>query len=77
MTLRTKHTVKCKCGHEGLILLSENDQPFSTNWQKYTLENLDGSSYSLERDANWDEVFSNMNIKCPSCHTKLDKQSLK
>jgi hypothetical protein len=77
MTLRTKHDVQCKCGHIGQILLSENDQSFSTNWQKYSLENLDGSAYSIDGDANWVDIFSNMNIKCPACQNKLDIQSLK
>jgi len=37
MTSRTTDAVRCKCGHEGTIRTSENDQPYSANWERMQL----------------------------------------
>ena len=67
MTMRTAYEVTCSCGHVGRIRMSENDQPYSKSWEKYTLEDLDGSGYYVEGFATFEEVFDNMRPRCPAC----------
>jgi len=74
--MRTSYAVTCFCGHSGKIIFSENDAPFSENWQKYTLEDLNGGPISTPA-ANWHEVFKAMNVTCPKCHQNLNKENLK
>lgn len=72
MTTRTIYAVKCSCGHVGAICMSENDQPFSKQWESYSLENLEGGSgYDVEGFAKWDEVFNVLKPVCPKCKTAL------
>ena len=68
--MRTRYQVICDCNHLGYIKLSENDQPYSQMYQSYSLENLNGTSYSTT-SANWEEVFRKMKIQCPNCNEKL------
>lgn len=70
MTMRTRYKVICECDHEGYIKLSENDQPFSTMYQNYSLENLNGIAFSTT-SANLTVVFQKMKIKCPTCNKEL------
>lgn len=72
MTMRTKHPVKCSCGHIGIIKMSENDQPFSKPWESYSLEDLKGNSEcSVEGFMNWETVFEKLQPVCPKCGKKL------
>lgn len=56
--------------------MSENDQPYSRMWERYSLEGLDGGSYSVDGSASMDEVFSAMKPKCPKCHRSLTAKNL-
>lgn len=72
MTTRTSYPVRCNCGHEGAIRMSENDQPYSANWESYTLVGLAGGTYSVSnRSADWEEVFKQMKPACPECAAAL------
>ncbi|QNH19722.1 hypothetical protein HEP73_00620 [Xanthomonas sp. GW] len=46
MTLHTYTTYCCTCGQIGAVHTSENDQPYSQNWERTRLENLGGSETS-------------------------------
>ncbi len=48
MTTRTYRHFACINGHEGVEKTSENDQPYSTNWDSISTEAL--------RDAGTDEL---------------------
>jgi hypothetical protein len=48
MTMRSEFILECICGHIGKIKMSENDQPSSKMWERYTLENFNGNSYYCE-----------------------------
>lgn len=77
MTTRTSYPVRCKCGHEGAIRMSENDQPYSANWESYTVVDLIGGSHSVERrSAHWEEVFEEIKPACPKCGTALTPADL-
>lgn len=76
MTLRTTHPVRCACGHEGAIRLSENDQPYSACDERYSLVGLRGTDANYTRMADWPEVFERMQISCPACNAKLSPSDL-
>lgn len=70
--MRTEHPVECNCGHVGIIKMSENDQPFSDPWEKYTLQGLKGSGeYYVDGCAKWETVFQNLQPQCPQCENAL------
>ena len=76
MTIRTTYPVTCPCGHEGAIKMSENDQPYSKMWESYSLENLNGGSYSVEGFAEWPGVFAALKPTCPKCGLALAPENL-
>lgn len=50
MTMRTYRYFRCSNGHEGVEKTSENDQPYSTNWESVSTTGLimvgkDGNGY--------------------------------
>ena len=72
MTTRTRYPVKCSCGHVGAIRMSENDQPYSKQWESYNLEELEGSNgYEVDGFAGWEKVFKELKPTCPKCKTAL------
>lgn len=42
MTTVTRTKLVCACGHEGVIVMRENDAPFSRQYESYSLEGLRG-----------------------------------
>lgn len=77
MTSRTTDPVRFKRGHEGAIRTSENNQPYSANWDRYTVVGLNGGSHHVERrSASWDEVFKAIKPTCPECGTLLTPADL-
>ena len=59
--------------------MSENDQPYSANWESYKLVNLDGADeFSVSnRSATWEEVFLKLQPTCPDCATVLTPENMK
>ncbi|CAI8718563.1 hypothetical protein [Pseudomonas chlororaphis] len=76
MTLRTTNLVRYVCGHEGVIRLSENDQPYSACDERYDVINLRGVGVNFTRMADWPEVFEQMSLQCLACGTKLTPENL-
>ena len=77
MTTVTRTNLKCACGHQGRIVMRENDAPFSRQYEDYSLDGLKGDSYSvLDRFAKWDEVFREMKPVCPECGSKLTEDNI-
>jgi hypothetical protein len=77
MTTVTRTNLKCACGHQGRIVMRENDAPFSRQYEDYSLDGLKGDSYSvLDRFAKWDEVFREMKPVCPECGSKLTEDKI-
>lgn len=78
MAMTSYYELICECGHEGKIKLSENDTPYSSNmWEKYSLENLEGNSFSTDRLSGIKEAIENMKPVCPECKTHLTIENLK
>lgn len=58
MTTRTKTHFICECGHKGVHTHSENDQPFSKEWNSYDLEGFTGGG---------DDQDDPKLMTCPEC----------
>jgi hypothetical protein len=77
MTTVIRTRLVCRCGHEGMIVMRENDAPFSRQREDYSLDGLNGSGFSvLDTLAKWDEVFLKMNPTCPKCGAKLNEANI-
>lgn len=55
--------------------MAENDQPYSRPYESYTLENLNGGSYSKQGSANWQIVFAALQPTCPRCGANLSRDN--
>lgn len=73
---RTTYPVTCNCGHEGKIKLSENDQPYSTIWESWSLENLKGI-IPPGNNLSAEIILKKGNIICPNCNRPLSINNLK
>lgn len=68
MTMRTRDQIKCDCGHEGAILCKENDQPFSSLWEAYSLEGFDGGSITITSYKDMPaDLLAYLKPQCPKC----------
>ena len=77
MTTVTRTNLVCACGHKGRIVMRENDAPFSRQYEDYSLDGLNGGSFSvLDWFAKWDEVFREMKPVCPQCGSKLTEDNI-
>lgn len=68
MTMTTRDPLICECGHTGAVRCRENDQPYSSMWESYTLEGFEGGSFTLtserERPPN---LLDALAPRCPAC----------
>lgn len=70
MTTHTSSAVICECGHTGKLRLSENDAPFSSMWEDYTLDGFSGEGVTF---TSWPQVqaagpiLKHLNPLCPQC----------
>jgi hypothetical protein len=77
MTTVTRTKLVCACGHEGKIVMRENDAPFSRQYEDYSLTGLNGQSFSVQdRFALWDEVFREMRPSCPACGAGMTEANI-
>jgi hypothetical protein len=68
MTMRTREAIVCECGHRGYLRCSENDQPFSSLWEKYTLEGFDGRGLTITSyDEMPKDLLAYLEPTCPQC----------
>jgi len=58
MTMRTRTSLICECGHTGKHTHSENDQPYSKMWDSYELEGFDGGGKDKDNLSQ---------MTCPKC----------
>lgn len=77
MTTVTNHPVICDCGHVGAIKMKENDQPYSNQWEKYSLVDLNSNLANIEGVfLEWEKVFSHLKPTCPKCGKQLTQKNL-
>ncbi len=75
MTTHHHEPIVCECGHKGTLDWSENDQPFSKQWESYSLSSFEGKSFYIEGWTTSVDALVRMNPKCPSC-SEVGKVSL-
>ena len=76
MTTHTKYPLRCQCGHKGYLRMAENDQPFSKQYEKYSLELFDGAEYYIEGFTTAAEALSHMNVSCPCCSRSISGKNI-
>jgi hypothetical protein len=68
MTMRTRTLVICECGYQGHLVCSENDQPYSSLWEQYSLEGFSGGSLTITSHTDMpQDVLAALNPLCPQC----------
>jgi hypothetical protein len=68
MTTRTRDPIVCECGHEGFLCCAENDQPFSSLWEAYSLSGFDGLSLTITKFSDMPkDLIAALSPKCPNC----------
>ena len=77
MSITNYYSVTCACGNKGKIKVRENDTPYSgDNWEKFSLEGLNGGKYSTSKFIDWETAFSEMKPQCPKCNRLLTAANL-
>ena len=68
MTMRTSRALICECGHSGSLDIAENDQPYSSLWEEYSLDGFAGNGLTITSYADMPkDLLAYMNPKCPQC----------
>ena len=67
MTTHHKEPVVCECGHKGVVLWSENDQPYSKQWEQWSISGFEGSGFYIEGYTTLQKALEKMEPKCPEC----------
>jgi hypothetical protein len=68
MTSSTYTDLICECGHRGQLRCRENDQPFSSNWEEYSLEGFEGGTRTFTGFcSDTKDLLVDLGPKCPKC----------
>jgi hypothetical protein len=68
VTSTTRSPIICECGHQGHLVCSENDQPFSKLWEDYSLGGFSGDELTITSYANKPKnMLAALKPKCPEC----------
>jgi hypothetical protein len=67
MTTHHREPVVCECGHKGIVHWSENDQPFSKQWEEYSISGFDGEGFYVDGWTTVGDALLRMKPKCPKC----------
>jgi hypothetical protein len=70
MTTRTHRQIRCQCGHAGELHHAENDQPFSSMWEEYTVDGFGGEGATFTNVPELvaaGDILKYLNPKCPNC----------
>jgi hypothetical protein len=71
MAIRETISVKCICGNKGQIKTTENDQPYSTPWIKYTLVGLKKGSSANDANNGLSLDINKLDLRCEACGKKI------
>jgi hypothetical protein len=68
MAMRTERAVVCECGHAGILHCKENDAPYSTMYEDYSLQGFDAEEISVTVDTKRPpHLLAAMKPKCLEC----------
>lgn len=59
--------VVCECGHKGVHVWSENDQPYSKQWERHRFQGFEGDSFETDGTATLSEAVKSIQPKCIVC----------
>ena len=76
MTMHTRYPLTCSCGHTGSVKMTENDQPYSSMYESYSLEGFDGGTYSVDGYTSLQTAVAHMKPVCPKCGAELTADNL-
>ena len=72
MSMKTITRLRCICGHEGLIVEGENDQPYSKEWSHTSLRDLNRNGVYSGSNS----LFAKMQPSCPKCGRSLSPEHI-
>lgn len=67
MTTHWREPIVCECGHEGILHWSENDAPFSKQWESYSVSGFEGQGFEISGYTTSTDALKRINPKCPKC----------
>lgn len=68
MTSRSSRPIICECGHKGAIDCAENDAPFTSLWEEYTLDGFSGKEVTVTvRNPRPENMIEALAPLCPAC----------
>jgi hypothetical protein len=68
VTMRSQEAIICECGHRGYIKCAENDQPYSSLWESYSLEGFKGGGITVTNYKDMPkDMLAALNPTCPKC----------
>ncbi len=67
MTTRHTEPIICECGHQGTLHWSENDAPFSKQWEAYRVSGFEGEGFEVAGFTTNSEALERINPKCTAC----------
>ena len=67
MTTHHREPVICECGHKGIVRWSENDAPFTRQWETYSISGFEGAGFSIDGFSTVPDALKRMMPKCPAC----------
>lgn len=68
MTTSTYDALICECGHRGRLRCRENDAPFSSLWESYSVEGFEGGHVTLTNYKDRpNDMLAALRPKCPKC----------
>jgi hypothetical protein len=68
MTSSTYDVLICECGHQGRLRCRENDAPFSSLWESYSLEGFEGGKFTVTNYKDMPkDILAALNPECPKC----------
>lgn len=68
MTTRSERPIVCACGHEGAVCLAENDQPYSSLWESYSLSGFTAGSLVITDYRDMPKnLLAALTPTCPQC----------
>lgn len=71
MAIRETISVKCSCGNTGQIKTTENDQPYSTPWIKYSLVGLKKGAKEVVDNNGLSLDIDKLDLHCGVCGKKI------
>lgn len=64
---RSEWKITCTCGHEGSVSMSENDAPYTKQWEGWSVSGFDGQDFQIDGSCNLPEAIKKLKPVCRNC----------